>query len=654
MSLFSYVRSIYALDTIDTRFTSSSSTPYRTVVDARSHPDHKAKRDDSVPGVGVRTDNSGRPIAQPSKWNTPEFYFYYFVFLTIVPSMFWVAFDVSRPSHPNYHKFESWLSEGWIPGRKIDISDAQYNSFRTNLPYLAVLLVCHPLLRKLYSTLKPVPVRSGSPRPNGVAPYTSAADGEARKEQRASFDFGFAILFLAAMHGFSAVKVLLILWVNYSLATNLPRKSIPYATWFFNVGILFANELCEGYKFAKVAAFFSPLDGQQSVGAVQYWGQWLDDHGGFIPRWEILFNLTVLRLISFNLDYYWAQDRRSGSPIEVRTHTPSRLISTNAPKKKQLDPSNLSERDRISIPASTGEFSFRNYIAYAVYAPLYLTGPIITFNDYISQLKYPPASIETARNVKYGIRFLLCLLAMELLLHYDYCVAISKGNPVWSDYTPAQLSLLSYFNLHVLWLKLLLPWRFFRLWSLIDGIDPPENMLRCLSDNPSTVAFWRGWHRSYNRWLVRYIYLPMGGVSSRTWRSTIMSIVNYALVFTFVALWHDISLNLLIWGWLVVLFMIPEVTAGILFPRKRWEKNLTAYRVLCGVGAVGNLMMMMMANLVGFAVGVDGLKSIISGIFRDFSGIAFLLTAWCVLFVGIQVMFEVRESEMRKGIYLKC
>ncbi|KAK2625474.1 hypothetical protein QTJ16_004786 [Diplocarpon rosae] len=634
MSLFSYVRSIYALDTIDTRFTSSSSTPYRTVVDARSHPDHKAKRDDSAPGVGVRTDNSGRPIAQPSKWNTPEFYFYYFVFLTIVPSMFWVAFDVSRPSHPNYHKFESWLSEGWIPGRKIDISDAQYNSFRTNLPYLAVLLVCHPLLRKLYSTLRPVPARNGSPRPNGVAPYTSVADGEARKEQRASFDFGFALLFLAAMHGFSAVKVLVILWANYSLATNLPRKYIPYATWFFNVGILFANELCEGYKFAKVAAFLS-LDGQQSAGAVQYWGQWLDDHGGFIPRWEILFNLTVLRLISFNLDYYWAQDRRSGSPIE-------------------LDPSNLSERDRISIPASAGEFSFRNYIAYAVYAPLYLTGPIITFNDYISQLKYPPASIETSRNVKYGIRFLLCLLAMELLLHYDYCVAISKGNPVWSDYTPAQLSLLSYFNLHVLWLKLLLPWRFFRLWSLLDGIDPPENMLRCLSDNPSTVAFWRGWHRSYNRWLVRYIYLPMGGVSSRTWRSTIMSIVNYALVFTFVALWHDISLNLLIWGWLVVLFMIPEVTAGILFPRKRWEKNLTAYRVLCGVGAVGNLMMMMMANLVGFAVGVDGLKSIISGIFRDFSGIAFLLTASCVLFVGIQVMFEVRESEMRKGIYLKC
>jgi len=209
---------------------------------------------------------------------------------------------------------------------------------------------------------------------------------------------------------------------------------------------------------------------------------------------------------------------------------------------------------------------------------------------------------------------------MELLLHFDYCVAISKGNPVWSDYTPAQLSLLSYFNLHVLWLKLLLPWRFFRLWALADGIDPPENMIRCLSDNPSTVAFWRGWHKSYNRWLIRYIYVPIGGSSSRTWRDMARSVLNYALVFTFVALWHDISLNLLVWGWLIVLFMLPEVIAGYIFPRRKWENNLTAYRVLCGIGVVGNLMMMMMANLVGFAVGVDGLKSIIHGIFRDYSG----------------------------------
>jgi hypothetical protein len=102
MSLFSYVRSIYALDTIDTRFTSSSSTPYKAVVDARIDPATNAsKRDDSVLGVGVRTDSRGKPIAQPSKWRTPEFYFYYFIFIITVPYMFWVAYDVSRRQYCN-------------------------------------------------------------------------------------------------------------------------------------------------------------------------------------------------------------------------------------------------------------------------------------------------------------------------------------------------------------------------------------------------------------------------------------------------------------------------------------------------------------------------------------------------------------------------
>lgn len=292
----------------------------------------------------------------------------------------------------------------------------------------------------------------------------------------------------------------------------------------------------------------------------------------------------------------------------------------DAPKKKQLDPAALSERDRVSIPAQAKDFSFRNYIAYVIYAPLYLTGPIISFNDFISQLRYRSATIETGRTIRYGIRLVLTLLIMEVVLHYDYVQAISKAHPTWGEYTAAQLSLLSFFNLHLIWLKLLLPWRLFRLWSLVDGIDPPENMLRCVSDNYSTLSFWRSWHRSYNRWLTRYLYIPLGGSSFESPATAVRSVFNYAVTFTFVALWHDIKLRMLIWGWLVVLFMVPEMTARALFPARRWAKHPTAYRMVCCCGAVMNTFMMMMANLVGFAVGVEGMKSILEGIFRDFSG----------------------------------
>lgn len=267
---------------------------------------------------------------------------------------------------------------------------------------------------------------------------------------------------------------------------------------------------------------------------------------------------------------------------------------------------------------------------------------------------------------------------MELILHYIYVVAISKASPNWALYTPAQLSMMAYFNLHVIWLKLLIPWRFFRLWALIDGIDPPENMTRCVSNNYSAFAFWRAWHRSFNRWIVRYLYIPIGGGSRRptpgtgtntnttttiTPRSSSSSsilkskarqIFNFLAVFTFVALWHDINLRLLMWGWLITLFVLPEALATFLFPAARWRPRPNAYRMLCGVGAVGNVLMMMIANLVGFAVGLDGMKGLLDGILGSFSGLAYLGLACSALFVGVQVMFEIREEEARSGVMLKC
>jgi hypothetical protein len=66
--------------------------------------------------------------------------------------------------------------------------------------------------------------------------------------------------------------------------------------------------------------------------------------------------------------------------------------------------------------------------------------------------------------------------------------------------------------------------------------------------------------------------------------------------------------------------MLPEVLGGLLFPKRKWEDRPTMHRILCGVGGAFNLMFMVTANLVGFAVGLDGLKSILSGIFRDYRG----------------------------------
>jgi hypothetical protein len=85
MGAIAFVRSLYDLDTLDTRFTTTSRTPYRTVIDTRSDPDASKAR---AAKFGSRV--------QPSKWRTPEFILYGIVLAWVIPAMFWVAFDVSR------------------------------------------------------------------------------------------------------------------------------------------------------------------------------------------------------------------------------------------------------------------------------------------------------------------------------------------------------------------------------------------------------------------------------------------------------------------------------------------------------------------------------------------------------------------------------
>lgn len=211
----------------------------------------------------------------------------------------------------------------------VDNSDDQYSTFRDNVPYLFIVMTLHPLLRRLYdavcSSVGGVPDSESTRASNGGSPHVESeyTRAERRLKQRISFDVVFSILFLIALHGFAAPKVLVILYINYKIATQLKKEYVPTATWIFNIGILFVNELGKGYPYSNVArvilSWSAPPDISAEKGSNSNWGTVLDTYGGLIPRWEILFNITVLRLISFNFDYYWSLNRSGGSPIEVRS-----------------------------------------------------------------------------------------------------------------------------------------------------------------------------------------------------------------------------------------------------------------------------------------------------------------------------------------------
>ncbi|KAH3688471.1 hypothetical protein WICPIJ_000534 [Wickerhamomyces pijperi] len=545
-----------------------------------------------------------------NRWTTLEFKFYWICFLIVVPYMYYCAIDLSSETNvDNYPRFSRLLTQGWMFGRKVDNSDSQYRFFRDNFPLLSVLMFAHVGLRKGVKCLIP-------------------------NLTRKTFDFWFGLVFLVAVHGVNSFKVLFHVMIMFAIARlfQTKYKIAVLLLWSYGITTLFLNDRYRNIKLAEVVhpalSFLDP------------------GFKGIVSRWDVFYNFTLLRSLSFNLDFLNRTDEikmaESKKDEELKSPTPNNSNSTaslNDFSQKLI----LEERDRMNASLDITTYSLINYFSYLTYAPLFIAGPVLTFNDFHIQSFMPLPSINLQRTALYAARFLFCVLVMEFLLHFIYVVAISKTH-AWINSTPFQISMIGLFNLNIIWLKLLIPWRFFRLWALLDGIDPPENMIRCMDNNYSALSFWKGWHRSFNKWVVKYVYIPLGGQGNRLLASL--------AVFTFVAVWHDIELKLLIWGWLVVLFIMPEYFLSSYF-RKYHSQNWW-YRHLCAIGGVLNVWLMMIANLYGFCLGNDGTKALLYEMFCTSSGLSYFLVANFALFIAVQVMFELREDEKRRGIDVKC
>lgn len=106
-TLFSWIRRLYSLDTLDTRFTVSASTPLKAASDARPASAKDARANAIAHG------------ASPSKWNTPEFFGYYFVFITVVPMMFKTVVDVSKGRPDEHHRNPNPINPANVRSREL-------------------------------------------------------------------------------------------------------------------------------------------------------------------------------------------------------------------------------------------------------------------------------------------------------------------------------------------------------------------------------------------------------------------------------------------------------------------------------------------------------------------------------------------------------
>ncbi|KAJ4845363.1 hypothetical protein Tsubulata_050280 [Turnera subulata] len=181
--------------------------------------------------------------------------------------------------------------------------------------------------------------------------------------------------------------------------------------------------------------------------------------------------------------------------------------------------------------------------------------------------------------------------------------------------------------LNFMWLKFLLIWRYFRLWSLICGIEAPENMPKCINNCYNLEGFWKNWHASYNKWLVRYMYIPLGGSRRK--------LLNVWVIFTFVAIWHDLEWKLLSWAWLTCLFFIPEMVAKSAANAFQVQSSFGEFlfRELSAVAGAITITCLMVANLVGYVIGPSGINWLISQ-FLTIEGLPVLGGLFVTFYIG--------------------
>jgi len=194
-----------------------------------------------------------------------------------------------------------------------------------------------------------------------------------------------------------------------------------------------------------------------------------------------------------------------------------------------------------------------------------------------------------------------------------------------------------------MWFKFLIIWRFFRLFSVLDGINTIENMPRCISMISHPSVMWRSWHASFNNWTVRYIYMPLGGRRYQ-W-------LTAWVIFFYVAMWHDIDIRWFAWGILNCAGLFVEIAIRKWLgesPRFARARETWYWRHLKALGSVFSVYLLIVANLA-ISHGFDYTPILVRRFLLQESSWKAVLCSFVSLFAAAQVQMEIRAEEVRRN-----
>nr|XP_040033854.1 protein-cysteine N-palmitoyltransferase HHAT [Gasterosteus aculeatus aculeatus]XP_040033855.1 protein-cysteine N-palmitoyltransferase HHAT [Gasterosteus aculeatus aculeatus]XP_040033856.1 protein-cysteine N-palmitoyltransferase HHAT [Gasterosteus aculeatus aculeatus] len=243
-------------------------------------------------------------------------------------------------------------------------------------------------------------------------------------------------------------------------------------------------------------------------------------------------------------------------------------------------------------------------LSYTFYHPFFFNGPVVTYPDYIEQMQRSSEecdgdqSLFTYLVLRLG-RIILWWCTAEYLIHVMYMHCIQSNETYLEILPPWALGGLALALVQFFFLKYLVLFGLPSTLATLDKLVPPK-LPRCVSIMYSFTGMWRHFDEGLYRWLIRYIYVPLGG--SR--HGHLYKMLSTGLAFGFVCLWHGGHDYLQYWALMNWAGVLVENGLKSLFAssviRSVVEQNVSAAMerrcvgLLCAVSTA----MLILSNLV--------------------------------------------------------
>ncbi|XP_035388584.1 protein-cysteine N-palmitoyltransferase HHAT isoform X5 [Electrophorus electricus] len=167
------------------------------------------------------------------------------------------------------------------------------------------------------------------------------------------------------------------------------------------------------------------------------------------------------------------------------------------------------------------------------------------------QIERPVCNVSAQWLLAKLLRVCVWWCLAEFMIHVMYMHAIQNNETYLHILSPWALGGLALAVVQFFYVKYLVLFGVVSLLAQLDGIQTPP-LPRCVSIVYSFRGMWRHFDVGLYKWLIRYLYVPLGG----SHHGPFQKVISTALAFGFVCFWHGFHDYLQYWAllnWLGVL-----------------------------------------------------------------------------------------------------